>query len=126
MDIPIMTKLAMPLLTERERTYQLENALAWLHKSAYCKYEIKFTENAGNPTDSVDNVITRQNRPPASIEDVQFFWNKVLRCSERPSDKTGIAILTFGGPALVDDIAVYTVKGKYAGDATVWIEKDSH
>jgi len=125
-QVPIVTKVAMPLLTERERTFQLENALAWLHNSEYCGYDISFTENAGSPVDSLENVITRRNRPPASLGDVQFFWNGILRCQDagRLSDKAGIATVTFGDPALVADAsAVFVVKGKYAGDAVVWIRK---
>ena len=125
-EVPIVTKVAMPLLTERERTFQLENALAWLHNSDYCGYDISFTENAGSPIDSMENVITRRNRPPASLEDVRFFWNGILRCHGAGplSDKARTATVTFGDPALVADAsAVFVVKGKYAGDAVVWIRK---
>ena len=34
--VPIVTNVANPLLSEGERTYQLERALAWLHSSNYC------------------------------------------------------------------------------------------
>ena len=44
-EVPIVTRVASPLLAERERTYQLENILAWLHSSEYCGYEINFVEN---------------------------------------------------------------------------------
>ena len=77
-EVPIVTRAASPLLTERERTYQLENILTWLHNSDYCGYEIAFAENAGNPIDSVESAITRRNRPPAALEDVQLFWKTVL------------------------------------------------
>ncbi len=122
-DVPIVTSAATPLLAERERTYQLENALAWLHTSDYCGYEIDFVENAGSPVDSVESAITRRNRPPAAIQDVRLFWDTVLRC---PNDglrdkKEGTAIVTFGGPALANSQPVFEVAGKYGGDATVWI-----
>jgi hypothetical protein len=122
-EVPIVTRVARPLLAERERTYQLENILAWLHNSGYCGYEIGFVEHADNPIDSVESAITRRNRPPASLEDVQFFWRTVLQCrkAERPNNKRGTAIVTFGGPALADSRPVFEVGGRYAGDATVWI-----
>jgi hypothetical protein len=120
-NVPVVTRVAMPLLTERERTYQLENALAWLHTSEYCGYDISFTENSGSPVDSVDNVITRRNRPPAALEDVRYFWNNILRC--RVPEQEGTTLVTFGGPPLGDSNPVFVVKGKYAGDAIVWIQQ---
>jgi hypothetical protein len=122
-DVPIVTRVASPLLTERERTYQLESVLAWLHHSDYCGYEIAFAEDAGSPIDSVGNVITRRNRPPAALEDVQLFWDTALQCHEgqRAGNKAGTAIVTFGKSALRDSSVVFTVGGRYAGDATVWI-----
>ena len=79
--VPIVTRVASPLLTERERTYQLEHILAWLHNSDYCGYEIAFVENAGSPIDSVESAITRRNRPPAALEMSSFFG--ILFCSAR-------------------------------------------
>jgi hypothetical protein len=123
-NVPIVTETASPLLAERERTYQLETILAWLHRSNYCDYEVAFAENPGNPIDSVENAITRRNRPPAPIGDVRFFWDTVLRCDkgERPNSKAGTATVTFGGPLLSDSRRVFEVKGKYAGGATVWVQ----
>lgn len=125
-EVPVVTRVASPLLTERERTYQLENSLAWLHNSDYCGYEIAFAENGGNPVDSVESAITRRNRPPAALEDVQLFWKTVLQCrvAKRPKIKAGTATVTFGGPPLADSSPVFKVEGRYAGGATVWI-KDS-
>jgi hypothetical protein len=121
--VPIVTSVASPLLTERERTYQLENILAWLHNSDYCDYEIGFAENAGSPVNSVENAITRRNRPPAALGDVQLFWKTVLQCqkAERPTNRVGTALVTFDEPASVDLSPAFVIKGRYAGDATVWI-----
>ena len=123
LEVPIVTRVAAPLLTERERTYQLENILAWLHNSDYCGYEVTFLQDAGNPIDSVESAITRRNRPPAALGDVQLFWDTVLQCqkAERSNNKTGTAVVTFGGPVLADSSPVFEVKGRYAGDATVWV-----
>jgi hypothetical protein len=122
-EVPIVARAARPLLAERERTYQLENILAWLHNSDYCGCEVTFAEDAGNPVDSVESAITRQYRPPSSLEDVQLFWKTVLQCrkADQPESKTRTAIVTFGMPALAESSPVFMVKGKYAGDATVWI-----
>jgi hypothetical protein len=122
-NVPIVTKGASPFLAEREKTYQLEDALAWLHKSDYCGYQIGFIDDAGSPIDSLASSMSRQNRPPSSLEDVQLFWNSVLRCqkSERPKNQGEVATVTFGGITLANSEAVFRVPGRYAGEATVWV-----
>jgi hypothetical protein len=125
-DVPVVSGFVNPLLAERERTYQLEDALAWLHRSDYCSYEINFTEKAGSPVDSAENVINRRNRPPSALEDVRTYWNGILRChrSENSGDQSGTAIVTFGDPTRIADASsVLVIKGKYAGDAIVWVQK---
>jgi hypothetical protein len=125
-EIPVVTKAASLLLTERERTYQLERILAWLHRSEYCGDAITFSEGAGSPIDSVENMLTRRNRPPAGLGDVQLFWDTVLRCRGRAISKAGTAIVTFGVPALRKLRPVFEIKGRYAGEAIVWIENSSN
>jgi hypothetical protein len=122
-DVPIVTRAASPLLTERERTYQLEKILAWLHDSQYCGYEVAFAESAGSPIDSAENVITRRYRPPAALGDVRLFWDTVLRCpvGGGRNDKDRTATVTFGGPQLAESRPVFKVEGRYAGAATIWI-----
>ena len=58
------------LLSSVERTYQLEHMLSWLATSEYCGYNLDFAERAGDPVDSLESVITRRNRPPSAIGDV--------------------------------------------------------
>jgi hypothetical protein len=126
--VPIVTRVASPLLTERERTYQLENILAWLHNSEYCGYEISFPEKAGSPVDSLETAISRKNRPPAQLEDVQLFWNTDLKCQMAAGigNQAGTAVVTFGAPVLAGSSPVYEVKGIYAGDATVWVRNSQN
>jgi len=119
---PVVTRLANPLLAERERTYQLERVLDWLHHSEYCDDEIAFVEKADLPIDSVESAIARRNRPPASLEDVYLFWNTVLRCQQSPrASSHQTAVVTFGGPPLANSKQVFAVGGRYAGEAAVWI-----
>ena len=122
-NVPIVTKVASPLLAEREKTYQLEHILAWLHKSDYCGYEIEFIDDADSPIDSVASAMMRRNRPPSSLEDVQLFWNSVLQCQkgERLNNKAETAVVTFGGQTLANLRPVFRVPGRYADDAIVWV-----
>jgi hypothetical protein len=122
--VPVVTRLATPFLTERERTYQLENILVWLHQSEYCGNELAFAENAGSPIDSVESAITRRNRPPAWPTDIQLYWTTELQCksADHPRGETGTVVVTFGDQSLDNSRQVYRVAGKYAGEATVWVK----
>jgi hypothetical protein len=122
--VPVVTRVASPLLTERERTYQLENVLAWLHNSDYCGYEIAFAKDAGSPIQSVENAITRKNRPPAALVDVKYFWDNVLRCQRVRGSRgqSGTVVVTFGEPSLAGASPLYDVPGRYAGDAIAWVK----
>jgi hypothetical protein len=117
--VPIVSRAAAPLLAERERTYQLESAIAWLHRSPYCSSSINFSEQSGSPVDSIESAVTRRNRPPAGIKDVQYFWDNVLRC--RPSAGSASAVVTFGGAGADGFQRVHSVPGKYAEEAVVWV-----
>ena len=122
-DVPIITRVANPLLAERERTYQLENILAWLHNSPYCDSAIAFSEKSASPAESVEDAIRRRNRPPAHIEDVEHFWNTVLRCQSTDGlGRKETAVVTFGGSPGRNLTPVHQVNGRYAGTATVWID----
>jgi hypothetical protein len=121
-DVPGLTSVARPLLVERERTFQLESALAWLHKSEYCAYAVGFVEEAGNPIESIESAISRRFRPPASLSDVRLFWNTALRCSHANLPRyERTAIVTFGGGTLVGARPVFEVDGRYGGSAIIWI-----
>ncbi len=122
-NVPVVTKAAHPLLAERERTYELEDILAWLHHSGYCGDEIAFNQTAGSPIDSLRNVLNRRNRPPASLHDVELFWNSALRCNNEyvNGSKASTALITFGGQVIFGFRRVFEIGSRYAGDATVWI-----
>jgi hypothetical protein len=122
-QVPVVTRLATPLLAERERTYQMENILAWLHKSNYCACELAFAEDAGSPVESAESAMNRRNRPPAWPGDIRLFWTNVLQCqkSEHPRADAGVVTVTFGDQPLLGSKPVYKVDGRYAGSAIVWI-----
>jgi hypothetical protein len=121
--VPVVTRVATPLLAERERTYQLESLLVWLHSSRYCGHEITFAENANLPIDSVESAISRQYRPPAALVDAELFWRTALQCQNTEQRGKGASpvVLTFGGPELDAYMPVFKIDGEYGGDATVWI-----
>lgn len=123
--VPVVTRAATPLLAERERTFQLEQELAWLHRSRFCDDEIAFADNGGSPIDSVENVLTRQHRPPSAIGDVRLFWDSVLRCrsGEQSGNRAGLATVTFGDQELPGEVPVFTVRGQYGGTSAIWVSE---
>ena len=122
-EVPVVSRVANPLLSERERTYQLEDILVWLHSSEYCGSDIALTESAGSPVESVANAIERRYRPPAQLQDVNLFWETILRCQQSPgaNQKGGTAVLTFGGQEMLGMSRAFKIPGKYAGEAAVWV-----
>lgn len=122
-SVPIVSTVARPLLAERERTFQLERALAWLSTSKYCAHDLAFVEAAGSPIDSVESAITRRHRPPSAVEDVAVFWEAALRCEANASTGRvkGTATITFGGPELSNATRVLDLPGPNAGPTTVWV-----
>jgi hypothetical protein len=127
--VPVLSRVAMPLLSERERTYQMEAALAWLRRSPYCDADLAYAVSAGSPAQSLRSAVTRENRPPADLEDVLVFWNGILRCRGGRDtfgrQRASTVVVTFGGPELHDSTPVHEIPGRYAGKATVWVSSKS-
>jgi len=124
-SVPLVSTLAKPLLAERERTFQLEHALAWLSASKYCAYDLGFVVASGNPIDSVEGAITRRYRPPSALGDVSPYWEAALRCEPSTERAKGTAIITFGGPELTDAVRILDLPGRNAGPATIWLRGPS-
>lgn len=123
-NVPIVGSAARPLLVERERTYQLENVLAWLRQSRYCGYTLSFVDAAGNPADSMESAINRTSRPPAALGDVREWWSRVGSCNHNATAaRDGTVTVIFDDHALRGAEGVYTVPGRYARDATVWVQR---
>ncbi len=120
--VPWLTPLSTPLLAERERTYQMEEALDRLSRTKQCGAEIYFADEAGSPVSSVESALDRRHRPPAWIGDVRLFWKKSLGCGgSRPDEDAPSLILTFGDQTVPDAKRVFAVPGRYAGAVSAWI-----
>jgi hypothetical protein len=123
--VPVVSAAAKPLLIERERTFQLEEALAWLKESEYCGDGVDFAERSGNPVDSIENALNRRYRPPSDIKDVKVFWNAVLRCDSQGAERgaKNVVTITFGGQQVADSQKIFEIQGLNAGPVTAWVGK---
>src|SRR5262249_2614131 len=66
-EVPIVSRLARPLLAEREKTKQLETLINWVLSSEYRGSRLVL-EEAVNPVDGGRDVIERWRRPPTYQE----------------------------------------------------------
>lgn len=113
--IPFVTKLATPLLAEKEKTHQLANILEWIKKSGHTNYQLSFTERAGSPS-QIKNAVNRRNRPPAIASEVEYY----LRQNKNIPTIDSTLLISFGAPSNNQYNIVYQVQGKYNGPAIVY------
>jgi hypothetical protein len=124
LHIPVISNLAVPLLAEKERTYQLEQLVDWMKRSEYCAYDIEFLDKGDHPSKSVESAIDRRHRPPASQEDVATYWRRV-KCgtdAERGATERSVMV-TFGNQRLDQSDVIRELEGRYSGKATIWLPR---
>jgi hypothetical protein len=120
-NIPLVSKLANPLLAEREKTFQLEDIINWMMESEYKEYKLILNQPAYNPIESVDNAINRKFRAPTS----QYYLNDYINSLrpylyEKKNSKKEL-IVCFGMQKINNLKVVYIIKGKYSGNAIAYL-----
>lgn len=115
-NVPIVSKLANPLLAEKEKSTQLEQIASWILSTKYRNYRVEFAETAGNPSKS-DNAIDRRYRPPAREEHFAAY----LDYKRGPADKARKIIVTFGSELVPGAKEIHRIKGHYAGDTIAYL-----
>ena len=112
--VPVVSRLARPLLAEGERTRQLEVLAARLLRSTWRDEPVHFAVAAANPVDV--NAMDRRYRPPT--EDFHFAtWLDWKRGG--PATGRDTLVLAFGGEPLPGMDTLFVAHGRYAGDALV-------
>lgn len=76
-QLPFISKITNPLLTEKEKTFQLENAINWLRHSGIKNYSVEFlatSDNKSFPASSanINNYLKKVN-PTTSEKSVRVF-----------------------------------------------------
>ena len=107
--IPVVSKLANPLLAVKERTHQLERVLEWVSQSEYKSYNITIAGNSS--TRSI----------PTSNENLSFYLNSLRRSVVRSDDLIKSLIICFGECERENLQVVYAEKGKKTSDAIVYL-----
>jgi len=114
-DIPIISRLVRPILAEKEKTFQMEEIIKWLIGSNYAEYRLVLRQPAESPIRSAD-AIERTHRAPTSQNYLDIYCSSQI-------PKYGIAgelIVCFGEEKIDGAKRIYTVAGKYNGEAIVY------
>jgi hypothetical protein len=114
--VPLVSPLVTPMLAEQEKTYQLEHIVAWMGNSAYREYRLVLCEAAGAPTESTNSVARRQ-RPPTGQGYLDIYTEAL---HPRGRQYTEELLVCFGDQGLPGAEKVYSVPGRYSGEAAVY------
>jgi hypothetical protein len=120
-QVPVLSKLSMPMLAEREKTEQLKSILEWWHTSSFVHTPIVLGQKATNPVDLKD-VTDRTFLPPTSQEYLTLYiadqW-KPASVDPLPSRRL---LILFGGEERTGAEIVHEIPGRFAGSARVLME----
>ncbi len=119
--VPVLTRLATPVLAERERTEQLVTILDWWRHSQYSALPVTLGQTAYNPVDAVD-VADRRSRPPTTPEYLYQYtahrWNR-----GKPAETdTSRLVVVFGSENQSSGVPVYTLTARFATPGRVLVE----
>jgi len=113
--VPVVTRLALPLLSERERTHQLERVIAWYLVSPYRRLRVRFAQEARGPVVSA-TAIDRRHRPPTQVINLSIY----LASRRGPEQPDGpVVVVAFGGEDVPGARRVLQIPGRWAGPAAV-------
>lgn len=114
LPVPLLSRLARPLLAEGERTRQLEVLADRLLGSSWKAEPVRFATETANPvqTDAVD----RRFRPPTERTHLTTWldWKR-----GGPATGRDTLVLAFGGETRPGMDTLFLARGRYAGDALV-------
>jgi hypothetical protein len=117
MRIPVVSRLADPIMSEREKTFQMAEIVDYLMKSTrYPNVYIDFADVAELPSAS-GNSINRRHRPVCQPGDINPYMNA---CHNDLTHSQQCIVITFGNEQLPGVHEIYRVKGRYAGDAIAY------
>lgn len=118
-----INKVTLPLLAEKEKTEQLMQIMNYLDHRKELTGHLKLCNEAGPPAKGV-NAIDRRQRPP--IDSYSFDLYVKSKYGERLSSGADL-YLCFGNQHLPRTSVVYSVPGRWAGDASMQAApRDAH
>jgi hypothetical protein len=117
----VISRAANPILAEREKTFQMEEIIRWMRSSEFKECRLVLTDSAENPAISTNNV-NRTCRPPTAQGYLDEYLDSLRM--HQPNNTADQLLVCFGGKKVDNQVPVFSVAGRYNGEATVW--KQSH
>ena len=114
-DVPLVSRLADPLLAERERTFQMEAALRWVLQSPYRTHPLALYREARSPNEA-QNAVERRHRPPTQ----QAHLGPYLREKRGEPAGSDSLYISFGSEAVPAGTLLLALPGRFAGEARVY------
>jgi hypothetical protein len=98
-QLPLISRLVKPLLTEREKSFQLENAIKWLIQSGDRNYSVEFLASDTN------------KKFPASNTNINNYLERINPITPGESLKVFIC---FDCDSLSTNNTLYSAEGLYS------------
>jgi hypothetical protein len=114
-EVPIVSHAARPLMSEREKTRQLETIIDWMLTSEYGRWHLVLERNA-NPVELGRESIDRRSRPPT----YQSYLDTYLDSRRDGDAAQSTLVVTFGDRNRAGMMLVKMVPGQFAGAAMVF------
>lgn len=115
--VPVLSSLASPLLSEKERSQQLESILAWTLSSPYAGCRVRLDQAGLSPIEMPD-VLERRTRAPAAQGVIDFYLD-ARRPRSCPAKEEPVAV--FGGATLRGGELLFTAPSLHAGAASLFL-----
>jgi len=116
-QVPVLSRVAQPIIAEREKTFQMEEIVNWLVHSEYARYEPVLIRRSDNPRGASD-AVDRTHRPPTDQEYLSKYTGSRRQGDAQPG-KT--LLVGFGGDEVPGETALFTVESSQAGPARVFL-----
>lgn len=114
--VPLISNIALPLLSEKEKTKQLEELLVKFNNSSFKNNRLVLWENAELPVFTPAKA-ERRFRPPTYQHYLSYYQNVCLNPKKIYQKDLYI---TFGGMEIANGRKIFSVKGLYNGEASIW------
>jgi hypothetical protein len=117
-DVPVVSRLAQPLIAEREKTFQMEEIVNWLVASEYASYQPVLVRDADNPIDASD-AVDRTFRPPTNQWNLDMYVEALRDPGTPPPSEPKKVLVGFGGVAMPPGEVLLALPAPHAGEARV-------
>jgi hypothetical protein len=118
-QVPVVSKLAHPMLEKKEISEQITKIIDWYMISAFKGYELIVDECYNMSQDHQPK--KKVFLAPVSNHALNDYIQRIGKFDSNNLDVNNRLFVCFGNSGIENGESIYTVKGKYAGDAHVYL-----